>query len=386
MAVTTTEKYLEIIESTSPTSYSWAVDGANARVTYIVAAEDFYGFVTYIMGGVRFNENNKMIRQIPLSLPEYPWLYATRITSFQGLSIDGRSTTDSFALFDAFYQLDKSIPRFAGVYRQYRFTVEYTTRPYRIISQEQIESYGNVVRPQYFIQDNPAGPVQSVNVPFTDTFEWCRYITVDETPKPELLANNLGKWCYRTINGVDNTGPVNFGALTTQDGSGSNLLITKSEVKVKWWFIPWSIINNINFYNAYNKINSTEFLWFPAGSLLFKNLEINSYSSPYPIENINYSVNPELLMTSYLRNRYCDLTFVFERLVLPESSIGTLPTADYNNINGKIRAGHNCMPFSGNLLYYYTETQPPTNNNLGLPIYWSYDMRQLFSYNPYIQP
>jgi hypothetical protein len=119
---------------------------------------------------------------------------------------------------------------------------------------------------------------------------------------------------------------------------------------------------------------------------LFKNLEINSYSSPYPIENINYSVNPELLMTSYLRNRYCDLTFVFERLVLPESSIGTLPTADYNNINGKIRAGHNCMPFSGNLLYYYTETQPPTNNNLGLPIYWSYDMRQLFSYNPYIQP
>lgn len=384
MAITVFDKYLEIINSTSPTTYSWAVDGASARVTYVMPASEFYGFVTYIMGGVYFDNTNKLIRQIPLSLPEFPWLYATRVTQFQGVGIDGRSTTDSFANFDAFWQLDKDIPRYAGVYKAYRFTVEYTTRPYRILNQAQIEAYGVVNRNQYYIKTDAAGPVQVQNIPFQDTFEWTRYLTVEETPKPELLANNLGRWAYKTIDGVDNTGPTNNGALTTQDGSGSNLLLMKSEVRVKWWFLPYRIINNKNFFNAYNKINSTKFLWYSPGTLLLKNIEINSYSSPYPIENIEYSTNPLLMNTSYLKNRYCDLTFVFERFDLPLTSIGTLPTANYTALPGKIRAGHNCMPYSGNLLYYYVETQAPANNNIGLPCYWSYDFRQLYSFDPYI--
>lgn len=386
MAVNTTEKYLEIINATSPTTYSWAVDGASARVTYILNPEDFYAFVTYIMGGVYFDENNRMRRRIPISLPEHPWLYASRIVEFKGLGIDGRATTDSFANFDAFWKLDKTIPKFAGVYRAYRLTVQYETRPYRILDDAQIDSYGVVNRNQWYVDTNAAGPIQENNVPFQDTFEWCRYITVDEQPKPELLTNNLGSWAYKTIDGVDNTGPLNNGALTTQDGSGSNLLMMKSEVRVKWWFVPYSIINNINFYNAYNKVNSTLFLWFSAGSLLFKNIELQSYSSPYPIENINITADPTTIQNSYLKNRYCDLTFVFERFDLDANSVGTLPAADYRPLNGKIRAGHNLMPYSGNLLYYYTETQPEGNYQLGLPIYWGYDMRQLFSFDPYIQP
>lgn len=386
--ISTTKKYSEIINSTSPTTYSWAVDGASCRVTYVMAAQDFYGFVNYIMGGVLFDaaQNYKMIRRVPLSLPEFPWLYATRITNFQGIAIDGRATTDSFANFDAFWQLDKNIPRYAGVYNTYRFTVEYTTRPYRILDQTNIDNFGVVMRNQWFVKTDAAGPVQEVNVPFQDSFEWTRFVTVDEQPKPELLANNLGRWAYKTTDGIDNTGPTNNAALTTQDGSGSNILLTKSEVRIKWWFIPYSIINNINFFNAYNKVNSTKFFWYKAGSLLFKNIEINSYSSPYPIENINYSTDASLMMNSYLKNRYCDLTFVFERFDLPDSSIGTLPAAQYNALNGKIRAGHNLMPSSQNLLFYYVETQNQDNFQLGLPVYWGFDMRQLFSFNPYIAP
>jgi hypothetical protein len=92
------------------------------------------------------------------------------------------------------------------------------------------------------------------------------------------------------------------------------------------------------------------------------------------------------MMNSYLKNRYCDLTFVFERFDLPDTSIGTLPVAQYNALNGKIRAGHNLMPSSQNLLFYYVETQNQNNFELGLPVYWGYDMRQLFSFNPYIAP
>jgi len=386
MAVTEYDKFKEYINSVSPTTYSWAVDGASARVTYFIAPEEFYAFVTFLMGGVYWDINNKLKRYIPMSLPEFPWLYCNKVVEFKGLSIDGRATSASFANFDAFWKLDKTIPKYAGVYRTYKITVEFTTRPYRILDNAQIDSYGVVMRDQWFVDTNAAGPIQENNVPFQDTFEWCRYITVDEEPKPELLSNNLGNWAYKTIDGVDNTGPNNNSALTTQDGSGSNILLTKSLVKVKWWFIPYSIINNINFYNAYNKVNSQTFLWYTAGTLLFKNVEINSYSSPYPIDNIEIDQFPETIITSYLKNRYCDLTLVFERFDLRPESIGTLPAADYLALNGKIRAGHNLMPSSNNLLFYYTETQPPTNFNLGLPVYWGYDMRQLFSYDPYIQP
>jgi hypothetical protein len=94
-------------------------------------------------------------------------------------------------------------------------------------------------------------------------------------------------------------------------------------------------------------------------------------------------------MTSYLKNRYCDLTFVFERIVVPVANTGTLPTANYWPLNIKVRAGHNLMPFAGNLLYYYVETQPAGNLIFpsylkGLPIYQGYDFRQLFSFDPYI--
>lgn len=384
--IITTEKFKELIQPISPVSQSWSVDGGQAQATFIINAEDFFAFVIEILGGVEWRADNTLNRYIPMSLPSHPYLYASRIVSFEGMAQDGRATTESFSSWDAFYQLDKKVLEYAGVYKVYRITVEFSTRPYRILTNDNLSAMGFQQKDQWFIKSNqPAGqPIEEVNVPFTDRYEWCRQTTVSESFEPVILTNNLGAWYYKTIANVDTTGPSNNAGITTQEGSGSNLTQMRKIVRIKWWFVPYSTINNINFHNAYGKINRTEFFGYQAGSLLFKNIEIESYSSPYPIETIQISTNPMDLSTAYLKNRYCDLTFVFEEFTVPNDQKGSTPIADYRFLNGKIKDGHNLMPYSGNNLYYYVENN--TDKTIALPPMWSYDFRQLFLYEPYINP
>lgn len=386
MAIIEQAQLLEMIDTVSITQSQYTVDGGSARATFIIDWKDFYAFALSILGGSYFDVNYKLKRILPLSLPEAPWLYADRITAFQGIGMDGRANTDTFANFDAFFALDKNVFEYAGVYQKYKITVQFTSRPYRIMSDDDLAFFGVVNRDNWFIDKIQNNQITEQNIPFQDTFEYLRYLVVSEEPKTEVLTNSLSAWYYKLNNKQDATGPDNNFAITTTDGGGSNITQNKGTVKVKWYYLPYQIVNNINFFNGYNKLNQQPFLGYPAGSLLFKNIEINSYSSPYPIDNITIGNTVDTILTSYLKNRYCDLTFVFEKFIVPADQLGTLPTNNYRPLNGKIRAGVNLQPFSGNNKYYYVENRDQSNSNLALPVHWSYDFRNLFNYYPYIQP
>jgi hypothetical protein len=360
-------RFYEKIDSISPSTASFGMDGGSAQVDYIVARSGLQLFLQEILGRALIQKTNdagnitgRLIREIPLAHPEYNWLYASRINQVQGIGLAGANDAeDSFvSLTD---DLERNMPKFYTVYEKYRVSVQFEPRPYLLLNDEQMGPYWNNV--SYY---SPTGGGKN----YADYAEYLRFTRIKYEPNAQLLPSNNGSFF---LHSPDLPGG-NPQPISQANGAGPRITVVKNTVKITWFFVPYKMVTSKTIQQAYGRVNFTSsgnFFGFPDGSLLFLGMEINDYPGPVPSTTIDLNK----IWDSVYDNKYCDITFVFEQFeVAPEMQADT-PAGVPGWIVPK---HHNMLPHSGLMRYCYccNSNSPAT----GQPIYYSYDMRRLFLY------
>ena len=85
MASVLLPNYWERIDSVSPSQASFGPDGGSASMEFIVSRGNIGYVLADILGSAIINANGSLSRVLPLAHPEFNWLYASKITSLQGI-------------------------------------------------------------------------------------------------------------------------------------------------------------------------------------------------------------------------------------------------------------------------------------------------------------
>jgi hypothetical protein len=326
--------------------------------------------------------------------PTFTYMSAAQIQTVTGLGIDGRTEAKLFDNKAKMGNTSYSATKWQAVYNKYKLTVKFTTRPYLQLSDRQIQNLNNWGTEFNYPIKNKTGVIN--NAKWKEYFEYLRFVTVDVKPAVEVLSNNYGQYFFRT-NGapVNENSPVDGKPITTQNSGSVYLVQPRNIVCVKWFFVPYIMIESKAISDAVNKVNfgydfgdtpsygnflnyGYKFLGYPSGALLFRNFKVTPYSAAIPPQIMNAS-NPTEALQSWFLNTYCDIEMEFIEVEIPNDQIGVLPNrTTLVNQYGKIFYGHNMVPYSNNKKYYYIESSE--QGAFGFPIYWSYPMGRAFQY------
>jgi hypothetical protein len=356
----------EVIGEIAPTTATFGMDGGSAQMEIEVKRADLPTVMQKIMGTTILDKNTgRLLRFIPLSHPDFPWMYASRITSLQGLGADGYNNGDNF-LFPGFAHLDRILPARIGLYRYYKVVVQFEPRPYSIVTDDQLHALASPS--SYYLGNNV--------VNFTDYKEYLRYTTVTSDPQTEFLTTNIGSYFLHSAELPNNPQQV-----TPTSAGGPRLTVCKNRFAVTWYMVPYRLINNINFTVGRGKVNQeevissgvkTRFLGRPEGSLLLDGVKFTPNPGPYPALAVT-GVTESDLESALFDTRYCDVTFDFTEFTIPENQAARVPS---DVPAWAVKDNHNRLPHMGLMKYLYA-----SNSNLpstGKPIYEGFNMRALF--------
>ena len=373
MASVLLPNYWERIDSVSPSQASFGPDGGSASMEFIVSRGNIGYVLADILGSAIINANGSLSRVLPLAHPEYNWLYASKITSLQGIGAAGAydAQNSTLSLQD---DVDRKLPSFLAVYEKYKIGVQFETRPYLVLSDAQTWQYA-APRSHY--------DTQGFQQMFMDYGEYRRFSKMVRTPTAEFLASNNGTFFFQS---PDLPGGL-AQATSATTGAGPQIVVMKSKVVVTWFFVPYRMVTSINIRQASGRINwhseagqAGAFFGFEQGALLFEGIEIAEYPGPFPTSLVNFGVPPgsDLIDASIYNNKYCDVSFIFSEFTVPTEMQARGPI---NNLGifGAIYEHHNRLPHVGLMKYLYVcnNFQAAT----GLPIYWSYNMKKLFRFD-----
>ena len=136
---------LEKIDSESPGELSVAPGATEATLFFIIKFDDLYKFYVDILGYTAISTVNRvgpnrpvgLERQIPMSHPNYPWLYAQSV-DLQGVSVNGSLVTENFG-GAKFFNIDDppnmvslKVLRQMDIYDKYRVAVKFNSLPYLV--------------------------------------------------------------------------------------------------------------------------------------------------------------------------------------------------------------------------------------------------------------
>lgn len=346
----TTEIAAETIARVSPSKASFTTGGGAASVDYIIPVASLGEYIQNILGSVEKAGDGSLKRKLPAAHPYYDWLYATQISNIEGITPNGLADASNYQRIVQTHFKD------VAIYKYYKLTVNFEPRPYLIIDDAALAAYREQ-KPHYY---NIANDFTN----YIDCKEWYRFVEISVEPGAELLTTAVNNFVFKT----QSTNAPHEAPITNQNGGGVGITISKPTVKLTWYFVPYEVVFSQNIQDAQGKVNQYSFFNFPAGSLLFKGVEVNKYSPPYQ------AIAQSPLFTRPESTRLCDITFTFQLFTPSPNDVSSdIPTRS----GFRVAYGHNLIPFAGDLKFYYAELESGYTGS-GRPIYPSYPMEKLF--------
>ena len=399
----------EKIASTSPNSTSISIDGdARASITYIVnginekleiETNPLSLFCQQVLGKTEINTvDGSLKRTPPMAHPQFRWLYAERISSIKGIGlerkVEGDITTDLLSVDTSPANSWQYVAPYFVVYDKYEVTIEFSARPYLVVSDQGIDALNDEFPGVYRIEGADGDYAMDDGSPNSCSGnpikEYKRYTTYATEPSAEFLTMKGGAYKFSSdVSQVNNSTIVGFYGKT---------LVPKVVFKMTWFQIPYEFVDptndaSTNIYEALGRVNQHYWYGFEPGELLFtgftntpkikQQFDFNSYA----LSDIKKIPEMEGLL-------YADIVLNF--LYIPIFSTTTngdpYPSEPSGIINpdnlSYINAGHNLAQSNVNKKYYPVISEDvdnpvPPNNLKKKPIYDSYPFELIFNALPY---
>jgi len=357
-------RFPETIGSTSPSNTGFSMDGGKASMEFMVGSEQAWRVLEQLIGNcselppelppAAILAKAGLQRKLPLAHPQFPWFFATAIESYKGhkykKTVDYiyEVTEDPNARL-----LASAYPVFAD-YSEYKISVGFEPRPYKILPDEYMEF--NKISLTYY----PPKP-NNTAIEFTDIWpEWERFCYVTSAPRAEYLSGNLGQYAYYIPSMAEKDPPLDVYQMT--NAGQVKILIPSKVVVAKWFQVPYSYVtgskspdNKTVFDLAIGSVNQLPIFggeWdtgYPAGSLLLEAVNVTKiYPKPFPeLKDIPGGI-PPITYKGYTAELLCDIDFVFIHRNPKTDEIYPDPSEGGN----EIYAGHNLLPYlQGNTWY-----------------------------------
>lgn len=403
-------KYLlEKIDSESPGDVTVAPGATEATLFFIINYDDLYKTFISILGYTKVSDdgpdaapNLGFDRQLPMSHPRYPFLYAESI-EIVGYSPNGKVTYDSLKYPEEIFASKSAKPinyktnEFFENYKMARIAVKFTSRNYQLLANKQIKLLGAKSYPYWIRNNKRNNGVEGKS--YFDLHEMLRYTEVFVEPNNEIIANTTGKGFWKSKNQQGQVGPeapTNDAPITIENTSTNFQTIVKNKYKVKWYQIPKTLfrpainklrpwdyaVSTLNFGANYDDDagnidiwNYNLFNWVP-GTMLYTGYELEDASSSFPF--IPYNGDQDELPFNYLKNQYYNVTYNFIQFTIPKDQIVLPDIALFGEKLGKMYStGWNFVP-QPNRMFYYIESQNSANQK-GMPPYFSFPHQALFN-------
>jgi len=349
MALTNVNEATERIASRNPSVAGFSLmEGGRATMKLIIDEPRMEEACKEILGYAKAG-NKKIERTLPVAHPQFPWLYAERISSIEGLEFFAKY--DSKENFGTFIQ-SPVLENYAR-YSKYELTIEFNPKPYALL----IDSS---------LVQNKIDWYNESNVAQSDIYfpEWARFFEILYKPSAEYITAVGGQLVWKMD--VNN-------ALGMQDktvsGGQIRSLMQSTALEMKWYCVPYSYVTstNSNINKCLGHVNYETFLGHEGGKLLLVGAEVNRvYSPPFP----EFTAWNGGLGGLPSQNKLCDITFhVLLKDIEPKNAY---TVTNFNNMTN----GHNLVLAGFDNNHYYVE-----NSNSGKPLYPSYPFQLLFT-NP----
>lgn len=380
--------WYEIIDSESPTTATFGLNSSSSVATFLVKNDQIIQFVNDVLGSAKLQNNSYISRVIPASSPLFYWQYASKIVSIKGYSPSGKLDSAVVKASTTYANIQTEIPPFVGNYKFYKITVQFESRPYNVITDEQLFTYKKDKK--YFLPKlNAFDIIGFEDEPFdyTDRKEYLRFLNIEFEPYFDNLTWGNGN--FQVVGGVNDG--WEYSPLPTAVSGLNNTVIPKYKLFFKWYFVPFEFtVLNKRWTDCYNKINQEAFTAtegdvtfeiFEAGSILFKKSEVKKYEPYYPFDTVNIGPNSSVYdyFTEYYKNQYCDVTF---ECIYWNTELATRPAPDPATYKPLFCKDVNSMfnrllnPVQQNWFYAETGKEKPTAS----PIFWSIPIQLLWTY------
>lgn len=365
------DQYYERIDSVSPSTAAFGMDGGSSQIDFIVNRTQIEAFLENILGGAVLGIDGRLSRALPMAHPEFNWMYASKINTFQGVGLAGANVSEDspISIVDT---VERKMPLFLAVYEKYRISVQFEPRPYLVLTDTQTHQYQKDTF--YYKPDGVVGN-------FTDWGEYRRFTRIEFEPHAELLTSNNGAFFHHSPSLPGGLAQPIGGAT----GAGPRIVVVKNKVKITWFFVPYKMVTSVNITEAYGRISydasfATPFFGFPQGSLLFEGININDYPGPFPTTAVDFGAPPDAedIDQSIYANKYCDIVFNFSHFEIPKELQADPPAGGVLN-PGVVSDHHNRLPHTG--LMKYTYVSNGNNSATSRPVFWSYNFRKLFRFD-----
>lgn len=344
---------------------------------------DLSDAVERILGKTRYTASTtgKLLRYLPLADPQFPWLFAERITSIQGVGMrdpanagaGGAGTYRREQTFDP--RIEEVIHQEYGFHPWYMLTVESGPRPY-------------IVAPDSAVTANQVGSWRDWTGALKSFFyvdEWVRFVDFSRQGQPEAISGQQG-----TMKFTSNDVPP----LPNPDGrvfpARPRMYLPDEGLQVIWHNVPYRYITSTNSYIAgrqgerpwFGCVNQNQVTWFgmkyPAGSLLYLNYQTTPRFGA-AIDNIVPSGTAA--GDRYGVEKFVDVTFNFGVTwrTAPAGSIPALVGSENRNF---VRAGWNLQPWLPSRRFHYAIASAAPS----IPAHYSFPAELLFMDPDFVQP
>lgn len=419
---------LEQLDTESPGDLSLAPGSTEATLFFIVNTNDIYKTFLYILGYTEVSTENNIAleptlgfnRQLPMSHPRYPYLYADTI-DIVGIGTEGQFYAGDVTYPQFIYrnpaaagQVDYKTFRFYEYNKQLRIAVRYTSRNYFLLTNDQIkqainsEAHGGNKKFQYY-KKNPSNPNGWALGEYYDLREMLRYTEViGYQPNVELIANSTGKayWKSKGQNGeVPANGPSFDSPVTLENTSTNFQTIAKNDFKIKWYQIPkylflpsgnqnyrpWDYGSGMcnfggNFDTDPGNIQqwNVPFFNFQSGTLLYQGYELEEGGSSFPF--IPYDTTATTLPYNSFTNQYYNVIFNFSYFAVPPKQLHPPRLQNVTcQLGSMYTNGWNFVPVPSRN-FYYIESGDLSPGEKFYPPYYSFPFQLLFNPRAEITP
>ena len=215
MALTNVNEATERIASRNPSVAGFSLmEGGRATMKFIIDEPRMEEACKEILGYAE-SGLERIVRTLPVAHPQFPWLYAERISSIEGLEFFAKYDSNE-NLGDTFVQVPM-LENYAR-YNKYELTIEFTPRPYALqlditLGRNKIDwrDENNVAQSNFYYP------------------EWARFFEVLYKPSAEYLTAVGGQliWKMNANNALDMQNK-------TVAGGQIRSLIQSTALEMKW--------------------------------------------------------------------------------------------------------------------------------------------------------
>lgn len=329
----------------------FSLEGGRALATYDLTVEeelDIQEAVTYILGTTQIETAGlRLNRTPPLAHPQFPFLYASSITSIKGRGKYELVPSDPALEVPPF-------PSYA-LYSHYEITVEFTPRPYPVLDNTNTPQGTNCYV-------GPTGTKYFYNY----AAEWLRYCDYEYQPKFDSITQVQGLMRFRTPEGT--TQPVGPPPENTFEGI-ARMYLPDQMLKITWYAVPYRFVTSPNSVLAFylGRINQGDWYNWKKGELLYVGFNPKRYTPP--IQDI------ALFNNVPSTEKLCNLELVF---IHTHRELGIAPST--TPPPQFVVGGHNLLPWMPTRKFYYATTRQTTvPPDPGTPSFLSFPIEQLFT-------